>query len=71
MFKEGVKQNDRNRQIEYRLLCNTYRNFYYMSCYCKKNETPVLEVSDCMDLVYGFNWGFSFNISLKLLTIRG
>lgn len=37
----------------------------------KKNETPMLEVSDRMDSIYGSNRGVSFNITLKRLTIGG
>lgn len=53
------------------MLCDSNGYISDMPYHCKENETPMLEVSNRVDFIYGFTWGASFNISLKRLTIGG
>lgn len=60
-----------NRQDEYCVLRNFNRYISNQHNNSKKNETPMLEVSNCLDIIYGFCWDSAVNVSVSILITSG
>lgn len=54
------------RHGRHHLLWSSFAHIGNWNLYCKKNETSLLEVSNCVDSTYEFVGGDSFNKSIKV-----